>query len=291
MNADQPNLHPGVLLITDLDKTLLDEHARVPEICLRRIAEFVGEGGLFSVATGRPPRGVLLFPRLAQYICTPIIAYNGACLYDGRRRRPLWEKVFSHEQTCRLRKVIRCFPTVGAVIYYGPGDDAVTVRENAGTVELTQRREAYRAPLGEAEAVPEPWKKVTFCGGPEEDVRSCAEAVRVALEQAVTLIVCEGTYVDVLPPALSKGDALVRLAKQEGLELRNIISVGDSQNDYEMIARVPNGVAVANAEPAVRAAAAYVVASNREFGVARCVEQIALPLLRARREELRQGRA
>ena len=54
----------GILFATDLDKTLLDDEARVPPICVDAIRSYVQKGGLFTIATGRPTRGALLYPEI-----------------------------------------------------------------------------------------------------------------------------------------------------------------------------------------------------------------------------------
>ena len=71
-----------LLFVTDLDKTLLDDNAQVPRECLEAAAQFVAQGGLFTVATGRPTRGAMLYPELMELVNLPIITYNGGCIYD-----------------------------------------------------------------------------------------------------------------------------------------------------------------------------------------------------------------
>lgn len=66
-----------LLFVTDLDKTLLDDNAQVPRECLEAAAQFVEQGGLFTVATGRPTRGAMLYPELMELVNLPIITYNG----------------------------------------------------------------------------------------------------------------------------------------------------------------------------------------------------------------------
>lgn len=56
-------------------------------------------------------------------------------------------------------------------------------------------------------------------------------------------------------PAASKGAALARLADELGLDLADVVAVGDSENDVPMLEAAGHGVAVRNSSPAaVRAA-------------------------------------
>ncbi|MGN0852819.1 MAG: Cof-type HAD-IIB family hydrolase [Kiritimatiellia bacterium] len=73
-----------------------------------------------------------------------------------------------------------------------------------------------------------------------------------------------------------KGVALERFAGALGLTLANCMAVGDGGNDLSMIEAAGIGVAMANACPAVLAAADYTTRSNDEDGVARALEHFKL---------------
>ncbi len=72
----------------------------------------------------------------------------------------------------------------------------------------------------------------------------------------------------------SKASGLRALSKISGIELPHIMAFGDSPNDIEMIKGVGFGVAVSNAEDAVKAAADYVTLSNEEEGVAYAIRTL-----------------
>lgn len=77
----------GILFATDLDKTLLDDEARVPPICVDAIRSYVQKGGLFTIATGRPTRGALLYPEIIDLVNAPIITYNGAWYLRYKKKK------------------------------------------------------------------------------------------------------------------------------------------------------------------------------------------------------------
>ena len=54
------------------------------------------------------------------------------------------------------------------------------------------------------------------------------------------------------------------------------MACGDGDNDLCLIKEAGLGVAMANAEPAVKAAADYITTSNDEEGVAKAIEKFAL---------------
>ena len=72
--------------------------------------------------------------------------------------------------------------------------------------------------------------------------------------------------IEVMDAAASRGSALTWLCNHVGIACADAIAFGDNINDIPMIEAAGCGVAVANAEPEVRAAADVVCASNDEDG-------------------------
>ena len=65
----------------------------------------------------------------------------------------------------------------------------------------------------------------------------------------------------------------MRLADRIGIVPERTVAFGDSLNDRSLLAFTPNSVAMANAIPELRQAAAYVCRPNTEDGVARFVAE------------------
>ena len=76
----------------------------------------------------------------------------------------------------------------------------------------------------------------------------------------------------------SKGQALLDLAARLGYGRENTMAFGDGLNDLSMIEAAGVGVAMENAEPALRDAADWITASNDEDGVARGIEKFVFNL-------------
>jgi hydroxymethylpyrimidine pyrophosphatase-like HAD family hydrolase len=85
-------------------------------------------------------------------------------------------------------------------------------------------------------------------------------------------------FIEVLPPGITKATGLgVALARYE-VDVADVLVFGDMPNDLPMIAAVAaaggRAVAVANAHPAVRAAAPELTSGNDAEGVARYLEAV-----------------
>ena len=71
----------GLIIVTDMDGTLLDRRSRVPEVNLRAIDRFRAAGGRFTIASGRYGKTVNeLFPGYVGYINAPAIFCNGSVI-------------------------------------------------------------------------------------------------------------------------------------------------------------------------------------------------------------------
>lgn len=82
------------------------------------------------------------------------------------------------------------------------------------------------------------------------------------------------TVLEAFDAAVNKWYGIERLCRRWKIDQRRTVAVGDDVNDLVMIRKAGLGTAVANARPAVRDAAAAVVASNNDCGVAELIEQM-----------------
>lgn len=81
---------------------------------------------------------------------------------------------------------------------------------------------------------------------------------------------------EIMPKNIDKAYSLGKLLEHLGLNKDQMIACGDGFNDRSMIEFAGLGVAMANAQEPVKAAADYITASNDEDGVAAVVERFIL---------------
>lgn len=79
-----------------------------------------------------------------------------------------------------------------------------------------------------------------------------------------------------LPQHANKGTALERVATDYGIQLSEIIALGDGENDIELVQSAGIGIAMANAHPKTKAIADHITLSNDEDGVAVALEKFVL---------------
>jgi hydroxymethylpyrimidine pyrophosphatase-like HAD family hydrolase len=71
----------------------------------------------------------------------------------------------------------------------------------------------------------------------------------------ISLLLTQSDYLEAMPAGVSKGTALQKLSEFMDIPLAQIVAIGDSVNDEELIALAGFGVAMADAPEQVRKAA------------------------------------
>lgn len=83
----------------------------------------------------------------------------------------------------------------------------------------------------------------------------------------------EPYFIEIVPKGVDKGDSLGRLMEHIGIAREDVICCGDGFNDISMMRYAGVGVAMGNAQQAVKDAADYVTASNDDDGVAQVIRR------------------
>lgn len=152
----------SLILVSDMDGTLLDDSSRIPPENIAAIRELIAAGGGFTIGDGRPVRSIVDHPALRGLITLPVIACNGACLYDTRNRR------ISSRAACRT--MCRCSPRacsrsirISACSAFSQADNCTyTLRRTDLTDEVVLRRETVGLHECAPEGAPTPWSKLVL---------------------------------------------------------------------------------------------------------------------------------
>jgi Cof subfamily protein (haloacid dehalogenase superfamily) len=100
-----------------------------------------------------------------------------------------------------------------------------------------------------------------------------AEALKVC---DVEVTSSSAMVVDITMPGVTKGAAARKLAEQLGIQSENIMAIGDSLSDADMLEFAGMKVAVGNAEDSLKQIAQHIVATNVDAGFAEAVYDLVL---------------
>ncbi|HET7627361.1 MAG TPA: Cof-type HAD-IIB family hydrolase [Bacillales bacterium] len=107
----------------------------------------------------------------------------------------------------------------------------------------------------------------------DQKERDAAMAV-MRSEFPETTVSCNGKECEIVAERVSKANGLAMLAEALGIQDHEIVAVGDSWNDKEMIAAAGLGVAMKNAPREVKNIADWVTRSNDQNGVSFMVKEV-----------------
>ncbi len=262
----------GILMVSDLDSTLLDNHRRISDGNRRAIERFEGEGGVFTYVTGRTPFGCrVILDQMTPN--APIGCLNGGGIYDAKAEKYLWRAELDPRAEELIAFVREQFPDVGIEVC--GFDNAWVLHRNHIIDEHMELEQLCFADATWSEVADRGIAKVLLMteadriGELAKAVSSHPLATRFAFVQSAE------QYYEVLPQGTGKGLLLCKLAEMLGISSDKTVAVGDNHNDVSMIREAHLGVAVANATPTAKAAADLVLdVTNEQDAIAHLIERL-----------------
>ncbi len=258
------------LVALDLDGTVLGPGTEIATELPGVLRQVAAAGVQVTLATGRMLRSAAGVQRRLG-IEGPLLAYNGGAvrLTDGGGWSQGVPLAAAHAigRLCQERGYfLQCY--LGDELFVSAADP---------------RADAYAALAGVAYTVdpqaalfPERQPTKLLVIEPAERQPEVRAAVAGVAAGAVALSHSYPHYLEIVGAGVDKGVALARLAAALGLDAAAVMAVGDAENDLPMVTYAGVGVAVANASPALRAAADYVCAAPCGRGVAEAMRRFAL---------------
>ncbi len=264
-----------LLIATDVDGTLLDEHEDVTPRTKAAVLAAVDAGARFVLATGRPPRWVAPVVDALGFAPMAVCA-NGAVVYDSATDRILSARTLSAEMLTELAEVAtRVIPGAGlAVERVGrTAHDAATPQflSSPGYEHAWLNPDNTEVSLADVLSAPAVKLLIRKAGARSSDMAE-ALAPHVGLEGDLTYSTNNG-LIEVVPLGVSKATGVEEVAGPLGITADDVVAFGDMPNDIPMLLWAGLGVAMGNAHPEAKAAADEVTTPNTDDGLARVLER------------------
>ncbi|MDR7465288.1 MAG: HAD family hydrolase [Armatimonadota bacterium] len=259
------------LVVADIDGTLVTSQRTITARVRRAVRQAQRRGVRVCLATGRTWRSA------RRYFQTlgadpPAILYNGGLIYDFARERVIYRRPMSLRQAQRVIRALDAFPDLAAHYYVNEG---IYVRWHTPLVLATARQDhILPQAVGDFRRLRGQPMKFRILG-PRPRLVALARRVRRAGAPG-TLVFSGPTSLEVLPPGVSKGAAVRRVARLLGVPPRQVIAVGDELNDLSMLQVAGCGVAMGSAPRELRRVADYVAPSSDQDGLAEVIHRFVL---------------
>ena len=260
------------LVAIDLDDTLLDEKQILTRRTIDAIRRAVDAGVAVTIATGRMYCSTVPFARELG-LKIPLITYNGALIKDH-----LSGEVLLHQPVPidLAREVGQLFRERGWYLQKYVDDELIVEKmdENALYYSNYARVEA-KAAGDDFFRMDKPSTKMLAMATPDT-LELMQEALRERFGTQLYVARSKKTFLEIINPIANKGTALEFLANRLGIAHDEVMAIGDSMNDIDMISYAGCGIAMGNAHAAVKQAADAVTLSNADDGVATAIEKYVL---------------
>ncbi len=233
-----------ILLTADYDRTLTAPDSTVPERNIAAIREFIAQGGVFTVNTGR---SVAMSRKLMQKVPVnaPFLLYNGSAAYDPADGELSLCRPIPLDMWETLDAVAKQFPDmnlelqgVEAHYSYGENPEWDKFYEGVGCPHQVLTRDADVGPFLKFSMFSEirEYNVSHLFSASEEELRRMDEVeawLRLRFGDAVEVFRAAHRIVDVHAKGISKIKAARALQKKLGRKL--LVCVGDAENDVPML--------------------------------------------------------
>ncbi len=265
----------------DLDGTLLTDKKELTDRTKAALRRAIELGITVLVASGRPwmgvPEELRNFPGM-RYALTS----NGARIIDTKDDRVIEEHLLSPELALKALAVCGKYDTLQEVYFdgqgYAPEDQMAYVEKYHRNPSMCEYMRKTRLPVKDIRKLVEQENRgldkvqALFA---DMDERETAWK-ELEQEKGLELVGSLQYNIEINAAGVNKGTGLVNLGRMLGIRRKEIMAFGDGDNDIAMLREAGFGVAMANADEQVKAAADYITLSNEEEGVAEAIERLVL---------------
>lgn len=261
------------VLVLDIDGTLTNSRKEITDATRHAIWDAIERGHKVMLASGRPTPGMRRYEEeleLARY-GGYLLSFNGARIVECRTGEVIYQRTLPLNLLPGLYRYAKEHH-MGMITYLG--DTVISafepdeyIRLEAGINGLPIRVEKNFLEFVDFEI------QKCLLTAPGEQAAVYEKALQERYSQVASIYRSEPFFVEIMPQNVDKASSLDKVLPRIGVDRVHTICCGDGFNDISMIRYAGVGVAMANAQPAVKEAADYITASNDEDGIVQVIRE------------------
>lgn len=268
------------LVAIDLDGTLLSaDHETITRRTVDALRAAQDAGIQLVISTGRMYGNI---PEAVREACKTdyVISSNGAAVWDTRTGAIVYSRPIRYAKAGQIIGLLNrehvyyemyyqgasyadssCYDAINRDLLPPWYEKRIRVHskpvDNALNFAVVGKRdiEKFNIPFLKEETYRRLWNEIAALGGLE-------------------LVSSLENNIEVNAAGADKGDALMHLCNQLGIDRTEVMAFGDSGNDLQMLDYAGVSIAMGNATPHVKTLAGYICPSNEEDGVAVVLEDL-----------------
>lgn len=260
------------LIAIDIDDTLINDDQIITEGTKEALKQAVDKGVIVTLATGRMFRSAQKVARQIN-LNVPIITYQGAIVKNLLDEKILYERyvpenaakqIFAYAEKHQLHLQWYYQDT----LYAKTDNEKVKHYSKISNVP-------YEIEPNPSKMVHLPFEKLLIYDEPDT-LDTIAKELQPILGNQVHITKSKPYFLEFIHPEGTKGQALSFLAAHFGVNLSEVIAVGDSWNDHDMLQVAGLGIAMENAVDSLKQIADEITKSNNDEGVRHVIEKYLL---------------
>lgn len=260
------------MIAIDIDDTLITDENIVTDGTKKALQEAQQKGVIVTLATGRMFASAKQIARQIE-LNVPIITYQGALVKNLVDEQTLYERTVPRETSAFLFD----YCDKHGLHLQGYYEDQLYAKEEndklLGYCRLSNVPYIIEPQFERLAA--QPMTKLLIIDDPDTLDR-IADELRPLIGDQVHITKSKPHYLEFMHKEGTKGQALRFLAEKYVCALEEVIAVGDSWNDLDLLKTAGLGIAMANAVEPLKQIADYITRSNNEEGVRHVIEKFIL---------------
>ncbi|MFD2673668.1 Cof-type HAD-IIB family hydrolase [Marinicrinis sediminis] len=260
------------MITIDIDDTLINDQKEVSEGTKLALQAAVDKGVIVTLATGRMFASAKQIAKQLD-LNVPIITYQGSLIKNCLDETVLYERSVPSEAVAKLFAFARD-KGLHLQAYYQ--DELYAAEVNDKLLAYCELSNVpYKIESDFEKLCMMPMTKLIIIDEPAL-LDEIAPQLREILGDEVHVTKSKPNFLEFIHREGTKGSAVAFLAERYQCELSEVIAVGDSWNDHDMIETAGMGVAMENAVPALKEIANFITHSNNDEGVKHVIETFIL---------------
>ena len=256
-----------ILVVTDLDGTLLRKDKSIDSITIETINQYRKRGMKFTFATSRPLEAIKKYIEIMN-VDIPLVVSRGSMIVS-----PDAEILYCDEICNELKREI--FNSVDIRdIFFHCAEGLVIHRDNKRNVRFKNEVGDLYKPLdiSKVDIFGLHTSQITVLVNEKIDYVPILR--QIAQKYGCKCLCTNDGAIIILHNDANKGRGVQRLVEMLNVSEENVIVFGDDINDIEMFSLFDNSVSMANADEDIRRLTKYVTKSNDENGITYCLKEI-----------------
>lgn len=262
------------LIALDIDGTLTDDHKKITPNTRDALLAVQERGVRLALASARPTPGLYRTAgqlQLEQHQGI-LMAYNGGRIVHSSNGEVLSEIHMEEEHT---RKLLRYLETLPVTVILDDGAQFYVTDARGFKVDYECKNNDMKCMEVDNLADFLNFSPIKLLLSVDPDhIFEVQRTIAAHLDEHLVVVRTAAFYLEIIPARINKGTGLCEICEHLGISPADAAAFGDSENDIPMLRAAGCGIAMGNAEAAVKSIADRVTLSNNEDGIAYALDTL-----------------